>query len=105
MKKNIPSTILYEDNEIIAFQDINPVAPIHILIVPTHHFPDLGSLPEKDMPLTGRMLHVATELARERGLDGKGYRVVINNGKDGGQLVMHLHMHLIGGKPLGHKMG
>ncbi|RMG59388.1 MAG: histidine triad nucleotide-binding protein [Deltaproteobacteria bacterium] len=105
VKKEIPSTVVYEDDDIIAFNDINPVAPVHILIVPKTHLKNLSDVSEEHAPLLGKMLLVASKLAEEKGISEKGFRTVINNGPEGGQIVMHLHMHLIGGKQLGHKMG
>ena len=96
--KEIPSEIVYEDDEIIAFPDINPSAPVHILIIPRKHIETLTDLKKADMPLIGRMAEVAIKLAGERGLGKRGYRVVINSGKEGGQVVPHLHMHLLGGR-------
>lgn len=105
VKKNISATVAFEDDEIIAFDDINPVAPVHILVVPKIHIQDLSGLDEEDGALAGKMLLVASRLARERGVLDSGFRIVINSGKEGGQIVMHLHLHVIGGKQLGHKMG
>jgi histidine triad (HIT) family protein len=104
IKKEIPSTIVYEDDDLIAFNDINPVAPVHVLIVPKKHLTSLSDVSEDDVSLMGKMLLVAANLARERGIHERGFRTLINNGTEGGQIVMHLHMHLIGGKQLGHKM-
>lgn len=105
VQREIPSTIVYEDDELIAFNDINPVSPVHLLIVPKKHLVSLNDVREEDTGLLGRMLLVASKLAGEKELHGRGYRAVINNGAEGGQIVMHLHLHLIGGKKLGHKMG
>ncbi|NIO17718.1 MAG: HIT domain-containing protein [Deltaproteobacteria bacterium] len=105
IEKDIPATVVWEDDAVIAFNDINPVAPVHVLIVPKKHMVNLNDVQESDGDLLGRMLLVASRIAREKGIHEKGYRTVINNGGEGGQIVMHLHMHLIGGKQLGHKMG
>ncbi len=96
----IPSDILYQDEEVIAFRDINPIAPTHLLIVSKKHIPSLLHLTDAEVPLIGHMAKVANQLAREYGVAESGYRLVINCGKEGGQLVPHLHMHLLGGRVL-----
>jgi len=96
----IPSDILYQDEEVIAFRDINPIAPTHLLIVSKKHIPSLLHLTDAEAPLIGHMTKVANQLAREHGVADSGYRLVINCGKEGGQLVPHLHMHLLGGRRL-----
>ncbi|MDX2129055.1 MAG: histidine triad nucleotide-binding protein [Chloroherpetonaceae bacterium] len=97
----IPSKKVYEDEEIFAFHDINPVAPIHILIIPKKHIASLVEVTTDDLFLLGKMMHVAKQLAAEFGLSDKGYRININTNADGGQTVFHLHVHLIGGKRMG----
>ena len=96
----IPGQILYQDNGIVAFPDINPVAPVHILVIPKKHIPALTDVTKAYLSLIGKMVSVANQLAREKGISESGYRLVINNGKDAGQLVPHLHIHLIGGRKL-----
>jgi histidine triad (HIT) family protein len=96
----IPSDILYQDEEVIAFRDINPRAPTHLLIVSKKHIPSVLHLTDAEAPLIGHMTKVANQLAREYGVAESGYRLVINCGKEGGQLVPHLHMHLLGGRVL-----
>jgi histidine triad (HIT) family protein len=96
----IPSELLYQDDELIAFPDINPAAPTHLLIVSRKHIPSLLHLTEGELPLIGHMTLVANKLAREYGIADSGYRLVINCGADAGQLVPHLHMHLLGGRRL-----
>jgi len=96
----IPGDILYQDEEVIAFPDINPAAPTHVLIVTRKHIPSLTQLTDEEMPLIGHMVKVANQLAKEQGIAESGYRVVINCGRDGGQVVPHLHMHLLGGRRL-----
>ncbi len=98
--KEIPSQIVYQDDEIIAFPDINPSAPVHILIIPKKHIETLSDVGKAESQLICRMAEVAVKLAKEKGIHNKGYRVVINSGKEGGQVVPHLHMHLLGGRPL-----
>jgi histidine triad (HIT) family protein len=93
--------IVYRDDQVTAFRDINPVAPTHILIVPNKEIPTLNDLTEADQSLAGHMLLVARQLAEQEGIATDGYRVLINCNKDAGQDVFHLHIHLIGGRPLG----
>ncbi len=101
----IPSEIIYQDEEVIAFRDINPQAPTHLLIIPRKHIPSLAQISETDLSLIGQMVAVANRLAKEEGISEAGYRLVINCGEGGGQLVPHLHMHLLGGKRLSNKIG
>lgn len=104
IKKEIPSTILYEDDEIIAFKDINPAAPIHILVIPKKHIPSLVELEKEDELLIGRIYTVINKLAEMQGVKEKGYRVIVNCGKDAGQEVEHLHFHLLAGAKFGDKI-
>ncbi len=101
----IPSDTVYQDEEVIAFRDINPVAPTHLLIIPKKHIPSLAHLPDAETPLIGHMVKIANQLAREEGIFESGYRLAISCGKQGGQLVPHLHMHLIGGRQLAPTLG
>jgi len=101
----IPSKILYQDEEVIAFRDINPQAPTHILIIPKKHIPSLAHLPEAESPLIGYMVNIANRLAKEEGISEKGYRLAISCGEEGGQVVPHLHMHLLGGRRLSGELG
>ena len=96
----VPSEILYQDEEVIAFRDINPVAPTHLLIIPKRHIPSLAHLSEVESPLIGHMVNIANRLAKGEGISESGYRLAINCGKQGGQEVPHLHMHLVGGRQL-----
>ena len=100
----IPSEILYQDEEVIAFKDIEPLAPTHLLIVPRRHIPSLAHLTDADAHLIGHMVNIANQLAREKTIAGSGYRLVINCGEQGGQIVPHLHMHLLGGRRLADKL-
>lgn len=102
---SIPGDIVYRDADIVAFRDINPVAPTHILIVPVRHMVNIGEIPEGDFTLAGKMIQVAKKLAEQEGISENGYRLVINSGEQGGQIVQHLHMHLIGGRKLSVKLG
>ena len=96
----IPSNKVYEDDEILAFKDINPIAPVHILVIPKKHISSAKDIKVEDEALIGRMFTVINKIADELGLDN-GYRIINNCGEDGGQEVMHLHFHLIGGRKLG----
>lgn len=100
----IPSKTLYQDEEVIAFRDINPVAPTHLIIIPKRHIPSLAHLSDTETPLIGHMAKIANQLAREEGISESGYRLVISCGKGGGQVVPHLHMHLLGGRRLSDKL-
>lgn len=101
----IPSEILYQDEEVIAFRDINPQAPKHLLIIPKKHISSLAQLSEEDLPLMGHVVNIANQLAKREGIAETGYRLVINCGREGGQLVPHLHLHLIGGRRLSDQLG
>ena len=98
--KEIPSELLYQDDLVTAFRDIEPAAPVHILIVPNKHIPSMNEVVPEDEALIGHLHTVAQKLAVEEGIAEKGYRLVINTGDDGGQVVYHIHLHLMGGKPL-----
>jgi histidine triad (HIT) family protein len=95
----IPSAPVYQDDLGYAFADISPKAPVHILIVPREHIVSLDDAAEHHRALLGHLLWIAAEIARQKGL-GKGYRVIVNTGDEGGQTVEHLHLHLMGGRPM-----
>ena len=97
---HIPSTEVYRDDDIFAFEDINPAAPTHILVVPVKHLKDISAANGEDRDLLGKILLIANQIAEERGLTQDGFRYVINTGKHGGQTVYHLHLHVIGGRSL-----
>ncbi|OQA04038.1 MAG: HIT-like protein [bacterium ADurb.Bin400] len=99
-QKKVAANIVYEDESFIAFHDINPQAPVHILIITKRHIPSAANLTDNDSDLIGQMVLRANSIAQEIGLDNN-YRLVINVGKDAGQTVFHLHMHIIGGQVLG----
>ena len=101
----VPSETLYQDEEIIAFRDINPQAPTHLIIIPKKHIPTLTDLSPAEASLIGHMINITNQLAKTEGISERGYRLVINCGKDGGQLVPHLHIHLIGGRRLSGILG
>ncbi|MEL6148449.1 MAG: histidine triad nucleotide-binding protein [Chloroflexota bacterium] len=97
----IPGDIVYRDDKVVAFKDINPQAPVHILIVPIKEIVSIRDAEEADEHIFGRMMVVARKVAEEQGIAQSGYRLIINNGDDAHQEVYHVHMHLLGGNPLG----
>jgi histidine triad (HIT) family protein len=99
--KEIPAAIVYEDDLVLAFKDISPQAPTHILIIPRKEIPTLNDVTAEDEAMLGHLFTVAAKIAKKQGIDASGYRVMVNVNKDGGQEVFHLHMHLLGGRPLG----
>jgi len=96
----IPAKIIYRDDEVFAFPDINPITPVHILVLPIKHIASLAEMTDKETPLVGKMVRAANQIAREQGIAKSGYRLTINSGADAGQLVPHLHIHLMGGRHL-----
>ncbi|MEQ4487699.1 MAG: histidine triad nucleotide-binding protein [Dehalococcoides mccartyi] len=105
VKGEIPAQIVYKDEDLVAFKDINPQSPVHILIIPRRHIANLTELDETDTELAGKMILLAGKLAREMDIAESGYRLVINSGREGGQVVNHLHLHLLGGRQLGGQLG
>lgn len=100
IKKEIPGRIVYEDDDVLAFEDINPQAPVHILVVPKKHFDSLINLTKTDRELIGSLFLIVNSLAKTRNLSQTGFRTVINTGPGGGQTVYHLHVHLLGGRQM-----
>ena len=98
--KEVSAEIVYEDDKFIAFNDIKPVTPVHLLIIPKKHIPSINHLESRDKELIGGLFLVAQKIARAEGVDKTGYRLIFNMGKDAGQTVDHLHLHLLGGKKL-----
>ena len=96
--KTIPSSIVYEDDQILAFNDINPQAPTHILLIPKDHFASLNEVPDEKKDLLGQLLLKARQIAEDQGLAQSGYRIVLNTQRDSGQEVFHIHFHLLGGR-------
>lgn len=94
----LPASIVYQDEELVAFNDINPQAPVHVLVVPRRHIASLNELVEADDALLGAMIRRAAAIARERGVSQSGYRTVFNCNRDAGQSVFHVHLHLLGGR-------
>jgi histidine triad (HIT) family protein len=101
LNKEIPAKTVFEDPLCLAFEDINPKAPTHILVIPKKHIDSLDRMLEEDVSTLGHLLLVARNLAKDRGLHQSGYRTVINTGVDAGQSVLHIHLHLLGGRLLG----
>ena len=101
----IQGTIVHRDEQSTAFRDISPVGPTHILIVPNRHIESVGTLKAEDEPLVGHLFMVASQLANKEGISKGGYRLITNTGVDGGQTVLHLHLHLIGGQMMRYPMG
>lgn len=97
----LPAAIVYKDERVTAFRDIRPAAPTHILIVPNKPIPTVNDVADEDEPLLGHLLTVARDLARQEGIAEAGYRLIVNCNAHGGQEVYHLHLHLLGGRPLG----
>jgi len=97
----IQSDILYRDEQAVAFHDVNPKAPVHLLVVPRKHIESVAELTEDEALILGHLVIVANRLAREAGISEKGYRLVVNCGPHGGQVVPHLHLHLLGGRQMG----
>jgi histidine triad (HIT) family protein len=97
----LPADIVYRDSRVVAFLDIRPAAPVHLLIVPLKPIPTTDDIEDADESLIGHMVIVARDLARQRGISSSGYRLIINCNPDSGQEVYHLHLHLLGGRPLG----
>lgn len=101
----LPSDIVYQDENFLAFRDIMPKAPTHILVIPKAHIASATELAEGQGNLAGRLIIIANELAKKEGIARKGYRLVINCGPEGGQIVPHLHLHLIGGRQMDARLG
>lgn len=104
IKGEILSNKVYEDEEILAFYDINPAAPIHILVIPKKHIDCIAHLNKEDEQLIGKIYGVINKIAEEKGFKEQGFRVIVNSGEDGGQEVMHLHFHILAGRKLGEKI-
>ncbi len=101
IQRKIPSTIVYEDDRIIGFNDIAPQAPTHVLVVPKRHIPTLNDVGVEDEQLVGELVRRAAAIARERGFSETGYRTLFNTNRGAGQTVFHIHLHLLGGRPFG----
>jgi len=100
ISKDITASIVYEDERMIAFSDINPQAPVHILLIPKEHFPSLNEIPEDKKDILSHILLKAKEIAREKEIADRGYRIVLNTARESGQEVLHIHFHLLGGRQM-----
>ncbi|HKW86014.1 MAG TPA: histidine triad nucleotide-binding protein [Nitrospiraceae bacterium] len=98
--KKIPSKIIHEDDKTVAFEDINPQAPVHVLVVPKRHAASIADLNAADAGLLGHLMLTGATIAKQKGIADSGYRLVLNTGRNGGQTVFHLHVHLLGGRPM-----
>jgi histidine triad (HIT) family protein len=103
--KEIPSDIIFQDDRITVFKDINPAAPIHLLIIPNKHIPSVNDLDPEDEGLMGRLILAAKQMAELSGIKDSGYRLIVNNGPDAHQEIFHIHLHLLGGGKMKHPMG
>ena len=100
ISREIPAKIIFEDKDVLAFHDIKPQAPVHVLIIPKKHVSRIAQVEPDDAALLGKLLLAARDLAQELGIAQSGFRLVINNGTNGGETVSHLHVHLLGGRPM-----
>ena len=98
VRREIPGSIVYEDQRVLAFNDVNPQAPTHVLVVPKRHIASLNDISVEDDQLIGELVRRAAAIAKERGLSAGGYRTVFNTNRDAGQTVFHIHLHLLGGR-------
>jgi histidine triad (HIT) family protein len=102
---SIPADNVYSDDDFVAFRDIDPQAPVHVVVIPRKHIPSVNDLKESDQALAGKMLLVAKKVAEKEGIAASGYRLSINCGKDGTQVVPHIHLHVLGGRLLTSQLG
>jgi histidine triad (HIT) family protein len=100
VNRQVPGSIVYEDDRVLAFNDINPQAPTHVLIVPKRHIASLNDIGVEDDQIVGELVRRAAALARDRGISGSGFRTVFNTNREAGQTVFHIHLHLLGGRPM-----
>ena len=101
IRREIPSSIVYEDDHVLAFNDINPQAPLHVLLVPKRHVSSLNDLAAGDDGTVGELVRIAAAIAKEKGVSAGGYRTLFNCNRDAGQTIFHIHLHLLGGRRLG----
>ena len=97
---DIPSDKVYEDDDILAFRDINPCAPTHVLVIPKKHISTMNDATSEDQQVLGKMMLIAKDIAAQEGIDGSGYRLALNTNSEGGQAVYHIHLHLMGGRQM-----
>ena len=100
VERTIPSKIVFEDDQVVAFEDVNPQAPVHVLVVPRRHVASIAELQAVDAGLLGHLMVTGAAIAKQKGIAESGYRAVVNTGKNGGQTVFHLHLHILGGRPM-----
>ena len=100
VRKEIPTRVVFEDDSCLAFEDINPKAPVHVLIIPKKHIRSINDMTSEDQVTLGQLAFVAQRIAQDKKIDQSGYRAVINTGPDAGQSVFHIHVHLLGGRPM-----
>ncbi|GAB4192182.1 MAG: histidine triad nucleotide-binding protein [Calditrichia bacterium] len=100
VNKELNASIIYEDDDVVAFHDINPQAPVHVLIIPKKHISTINDLDEADISLTGKIVYTAKKLAASLGIDEDGYRILFNCNRLGGQHVYHIHLHILGGRQM-----
>ena len=100
VKGEIPADVVYKDEDVVAFRDINPQAPVHVLVVPCRHIAELNETADSDVELLGKLIRTAVKLAAQLGVAETGYRLVLNQGRDAGQSVDHIHLHLLGGRAM-----
>ena len=100
INKEIPASIVYEDERMIAFDDINPQAPVHVLLIPKEHYPSLNEIPEDKKDVLSHLILKAREIAQEKEIGERGYRIVLNTARESGQDVLHIHFHLLGGRQM-----
>jgi histidine triad (HIT) family protein len=105
VKRDTPAKMVYQDEWVTAFEDIHPVTPAHLLIIPNRHIASVNEVSPEDEPVLGRMFVVANHLAHQAGIDETGYRLIVNTGPHAGQVVFHLHMHLMGGQRMRYPIG
>ena len=101
VKKEIPATPLYESDQVLAFADLHPMAPVHLLVIPKTHYSNLNEIPDEGLKVLEEMYRAARQLAAEKGIQDRGYRLAMNVNSEGGQSVFHVHLHLLGGRQLG----
>ena len=100
VNKEVPTVFLYEDNLVVAFKDIRPIAPVHVLVIPKKHIESVADFKDKDEPLAGRLVVATKKIAEQLGIAASGYKILFRVGDDGGQEVQHVHLHLLGGAKL-----
>jgi histidine triad (HIT) family protein len=105
IQKELPSEILFQDEDVTVFKDINPAAPVHLLVIPNHHIPSIPEMEPGDEMILGKLFSGAKKAAELSGIAQTGYRLIVNNGPDAHQEIFHVHMHLLGGTKMKHPMG